>query len=193
MKTMTRGQRLKVSLSGRHCQALIDAPIRPRQERGITLAMIRATHRNPLEILSRGRLGMVSAPGFWTNSATVAFSPGPRDVTVHRDLRESLSMRYSSRRVVAAWIPWVAPEDAVGPFEDSPHHSIFFYGFDGVLAAGGVEAAIGAKPWTDGSLVKPNCQDCESTEHTVLFVSSFDVRSFISSGYRSGRGMIGRL
>ena len=66
-------------------------------------------------------------------------------------------MRYSSRRVVAAWVPWVAPEDAVGPFEDSPHHSIFFYGFDGVLAAGGVEAAIGAKPWTDGSLVKPNC------------------------------------
>ena len=102
-------------------------------------------------------------------------------------------MRYSSRRVVAAWVPWVAPEDAVGPFEDSPHHSIFFYGFDGVLAAGGVEAAIGAKPWTDGSLVKPNCQDCESTEHTGLFVSSFDVCSFISSGYRSYRGMIGRL
>ena len=53
-------------------------------------------------------------------------------------------MRYSSRRVVAAWIPWVAPEDAVGPFDDSLHHTIFLNRLDGVLAAGGVEAAIGA-------------------------------------------------
>lgn len=53
-------------------------------------------------------------------------------------------MRHSSRRVVAAGVPWVAPEDAVRPFDDSPHHTIFFNRLDGVLAAGGVEAAVGA-------------------------------------------------
>ena len=53
-------------------------------------------------------------------------------------------MRQSSRQVVAAGVPWVAPEDAVGSFDDSPHHTIFLNGLDGVLAARGMEAAVGA-------------------------------------------------
>jgi hypothetical protein len=56
-------------------------------------------------------------------------------------------------------IEGIAAEDTPGPFESSPHGTVFPYGFDKILAARRTESAFGSQHWADPNLIAPHQQD----------------------------------
>ena len=73
-----------------------------------------------------------------------------------RDLRFQISNFKSeiSRRIEAAFAAWVAAEHSLDRFPTAAEGAVFCYGVDGVLAAGGVEAALASEKRAEGDAVE---------------------------------------
>lgn len=64
-----------------------------------------------------------------------------------------------SRRIVAAFEPWVAAKNSVQPSSAAGNESVFLDRLNEVGTARRLKAAVAAEHWTDGKLIEPNDQD----------------------------------